>query len=135
MTTPRTVIVCVSVLLVPACSGDPGTTPSTTTSPGTQTFASALSGGRAWRLITASADGFVNLTLTSVGPPSIPIGLGLGVPGVGSTCALSVSLIAQSAAVPQISERVDQGDYCAEVFDLRGPNASLANFSVTIEHP
>lgn len=135
MTTLRGVVVFVSVLLVPACSGDSGTTPSTTTSPGTETFASALSGGRAWRLITASADGFVNLTLTSVGPPSIPIGLGLGVPGVGSTCALSVSLIAESAAVPQISERVDEGDYCAEVFDLRGPNASVVNFSVTIDHP
>lgn len=134
MMSPRAFVIFAVVLFAPACDGDSGTT-STATSPVTETFASALSGGRAWRSITASADGFVNLTLTSVGPPSMPVGLGLGVPGVGSTCALSVSLIAQSAAVPQISERVDRGDYCAEVFDLRGPNASLVNFSVTIERP
>lgn len=135
MTTLRAIVMCVIVLVASACGGDPGTTPSTTTSPITETFTSALSGGRAWRLIAASTDGFVNLTVTSVGPPSIPIGLGLGVPGVGSTCTLSISLIAQSAAVPHISERVDRGEYCAEVFDLRGPNASSVNFSVTIEYP
>ncbi len=118
-----------------ACGGDAATTtPSAAVSPTVETFMSSLSGGRAWRLVTVRTAGVISLTLTESGSPSTPVGLGLGVPG-GSSCLLSIAVVVEPSASPQIAERVDAGDYCAEVQDLRGPNASFMRFSLTIEYP
>jgi len=119
-----------------ACGSDAVTTaPSTVTSPAVETFSGVLSGGRAWRVITVKTAGVMSLTLTEGGSPSTPIGFGLGVPGGTSTCILSFALVSGGSTSPQITERVDVGDYCAEVHDLRGPNASPITFSLSIEHP
>ena len=123
------------VLVVSACSSDnSGVTTPSSTSPTTETFASRLYKGRAWRTFTASTSGRVNVTLTTVGPHSVPIGLGLGIPGNGSTCILSISLVTEGGTTPQISEHVDPGDYCAEVHDV-GNVVDFVSFSVAIEYP
>ncbi len=123
-------------LCAAACGGDSSSiaSPSTDTAPTTETFASTLYKGRAWRRFTVATAGMVNVTLTAVGPPSVPVGLGLGIPGAGSTCILSISVTTEGRSFPQISEHADPGDYCAEVHDV-GNVIDSVNFSITIEHP
>jgi hypothetical protein len=117
-----------------ACGTDPVTTPSRT-SPVEETFTSILHDrGRIAVNFTVPVAGVVHVTLRSVGPPSVPIGIGLGIPGAGSACILTVSLAAEEGATPQISEQVDQGDYCAEVHDI-GNIVDFVNFSLAVEHP
>lgn len=119
-----------------ACGSDAvTTTPSTVTSPAVETFSGVLSGGRAWRVITVKTAGVMSLTLTDSGSPSTPIGLGLGIPGSTGTCILSLALVSEGSTSPQITAPVDVGDYCAEVHDVRGPNATPVRFSLSIEHP
>jgi hypothetical protein len=130
----RTAIFLAVVLCAVACGTDPVTEPSPT-SPVEETFASILHDrGRIAVKFIAAVAGVVHVRLNAVGPPSVPIGLGLGIPGAGSTCVLSVSITAEGASTPQISEQVDQGEYCAEVRDV-GNISDYVNFSLTVEHP
>lgn len=130
----RAAILLAVVLGAVACGTDPVTEPSPT-SPVEETFTSILHDrGRIAVKFTAAVAGVVNVRLNAVGPPSVPVGLGLGIPGAGSSCILSVSIISEGAATPQISEQVDQGEYCAEVHDI-GSIVDSVNFSLSIEHP
>lgn len=130
----RSAIVLAVLLCAVACGTDPVTEPSPS-SPIEETFTSILhDGGRIAVRFSAPVAGVVNVRLNAVGPPSVPIGLGLGIPGAGSACILSVSITTEGAATPQISEQVDQGEYCAEVHDI-GNITDYVNFSLTVGHP
>jgi hypothetical protein len=132
---PRHLLVAIAVLLcATACGGDNqgSTTPSTAASRTTETLASNLP-GRVSRKFTVATAGVVYVTLTSVGPPSVPIGVGLGIPS-GSACILSVAIVTEATGAPQVSASVDPGSYCAQVYNVGDVGKSL-DFSVTIDHP
>jgi hypothetical protein len=128
----------VALAIVAGCGGDTTSTtaPSTTTSPTTETFSSTLAiRGASSRSFVVSTAGTVKVTLTSVGPPSLPIGLGLGIPGGGVPCTLSTALTTQAGGSPQISQPVDPGTYCVTVYDVGNLTTADLLFSLTIEHP
>jgi len=76
------------------------------------------------------------ITLTSVGPPSVAIGLGLGVPS-GLNCVLSLgtgsALTTEPGTSPQISGTTLAGTFCVEVFDVGNLTAPAA-YSITVNH-
>ena len=120
-----------------ACGGSSQSTtsPSTTTnSPTSETFSSVLGvRGVTSHTFVAKVAGTISITLTAVGPPSVPIGLGIGVTG-GAPCLLNTKLTTVAGGSPQISVTADPGRYCVEVYDV-GNLVDPISFSLTIQHP
>src|SRR5205085_2308082 len=79
--------------LTTACGSDNSTTAPSAPAPtaGTDTFTGQMApGGVAMHLFTASANGTVNVTLTTTDPASTLVGLGIGIPGSNAgTCDLT----------------------------------------------
>ncbi len=133
-------LVCALAFAAAACSGN-STTPTTPTTPapapGTETFTGQLApGGVAIHQFTASATGTVSVTLTATDPPSMLVGLGIGVPGGNlGTCDMTKSVQARPGAAAQLTATVEAGVYCAGAFDVGGlgPNGVLVTYSVA--HP
>jgi hypothetical protein len=109
---------------------------SSTATAATTTFASFLSfGGSSSHTFTVSQSGTIGLTLTNV-TPSVPIGIGLGIPGASTTtCSLTSSLTATAGSTPQITIPVDAGTYCVEAYDAGAVVGKGVSFSMTIVHP
>jgi hypothetical protein len=108
-----------------------------TTSPSTvsESYTGALDpGGFFSRTIVVAKAGTVKLTLTSLGPPSQVIGLGLGTPGNGLSCNLTVTTKAIGTAASQLASAVNPGRYCVGVYDMGGLTDSLS-FTLVIQHP
>ena len=105
-------------------------------SAGTATFANTLTpAGRSSRTFVASAQGTVSLTLESFSDPDVELGLGLGLlASDGSGCRLAQIVHARPGSSPQLTARVDAGDYCAMVFDL-GTLARTGSFTMRIAYP
>ena len=78
--------------------------------------------------------GTITATLTSVGPPALTVGLGLGITGAGPPCSLATTINASLGSSTQVVGSVDPGRYCVQVFDLGTVTDPLA-FVVTIQHP
>jgi hypothetical protein len=101
----------------------------------TETVSSVLSDrGFTSHAFASSEGGTIRVTLTSVGPPAVPIGLGIGIFGSQVPCPLSTSVTTGPGSQPQVSANVDRGGYCVQVFDtgtLTGP----VPFSLTITRP
>jgi hypothetical protein len=101
----------------------------------TEIFSSVLSDrGFTSHAFASPEGGTIRVTLTSVGPPAVPIGLGIGIFGGPVPCALSTSVTTGPGSQPQVSANVDRGVYCVQVFDtgtLTGP----VPFSLTITRP
>ena len=74
------------------------------------------------------------MTLTSVGPPSTPIGLGVGIRGVAVPCILNTALTTAGGAAPQLGVSVDRGTYCVQVYHI-GTLTAPTGFSLTITRP
>src|SRR5262247_1120485 len=78
-------IVVMSTLAAAGCGSDNNSTTPSSTAPtaGTTTFTATLApGGTAMSQFTASTTGTVSVTLSTTSPPSTPLGLGIGIPGV-----------------------------------------------------
>jgi hypothetical protein len=106
----------------------------------TETFNGTLAvQGRALYTLTVAQTGKVDVTLTSIGPPStLAVGLGIGTPG-GTTSALTCSLLSSISSTvagssPQMSVTETAGKYCVEISDIGNLTASVP-FSITIVHP
>ena len=81
---------------------------------------------------TLEAPGTVAVTLTSVEPASLVVGLGFGtLSGRGCTPETEVQAQVGNAA-PQLTVRAEAGQRCVEVFDVGGVPASGAEFTVSI---
>jgi hypothetical protein len=104
--------------------------------PGTEIFQSTITpGGASSRTFEASSAGIVQLTFAGLTPNTGEMGFGLGLLAVdGSGCKLAHIVRAVPSASPQISLRVDAGDYCVRLFDVGNLTGHQA-FSVKIEHP
>jgi hypothetical protein len=123
-------------LSVAGCSDNSTTTtPSATTSPVTDTFASLLAvGGATTRSFTVSTAGTVKVTLSTLGNGTVRAGLSIGLPATGAPCSPSVSVVTGPSTTPQLQAAVTAGTYCAQVFDTGSLREDTA-FSITIEHP
>jgi hypothetical protein len=125
----------VAVLLACAgCSSSTATSPTTTSAPVTETFASLLAaGGASSRTFTLTFRGPVSATLTSVDPP-VAVGVGIGIAGGTPSCSLTKSAVLAPGSTLMLSDMADPGSYCAEIYDP-GTVTNHVSFSMTIQHP
>jgi len=86
------------------------------------------------RTFVVGKPGTVKLTLTTLALPSEQIGLGLGTPGVGLSCDLTVTVKATGTAAAQLASQVNAGRYCFAVYDL-GTLSDSVSFTMIVEHP
>ena len=133
----------VAALLGSGCSGNNTTAPATTTtttttSPATEIFTSIVSPqGTATHSFSAATAGTISVTLTTAGPPpTIVMGLGLGVPNPATSgCSLTTSVNTAAGSTPQITRAADAGMYCIAILDLGHAPPTGVSFSITIVHP
>ena len=135
---PRILLLTALLLAAIGCNdASTATSPTTTTSPVTETYSSQFfPGGSAARSFTAASRGTVSITLTSIGPPAdLVVGLAVGIPqSSGSGCYITQSVNTGAASSPQLTVPVDAGSYCVRVYDL-GTMKSVTAFTVTIVRP
>jgi hypothetical protein len=127
----------VAVALAGCKDASTATSPTTTTSPVTETFSGQIiAGGSAARSFTSASSGTVTLTLSQIGPPAdLVVGFGIGIPqSNGSGCYLTQSVNTGASATPQLTVPVDAGVYCLRLYDL-GTMKSPTSFTVTIVRP
>jgi len=134
MTMPRyrhPVLLCAVAVFAAACGTDTPTTPSTATSPATETWTGIVGpGGTASRSFETTLAGTVTVTLTA---SDAALGLGIGVPrSVNAGCRLTVSQV--DVAGLALSIPANAGSYCVQIFD-DGAVVKQASFSVQIVHP
>ena len=126
-------------LTAASCGNDnTSTTPSTPApAPGTDTFTGTLApGGTVMHTFTASAVGPVNVTLTTTSPPSILLGLGIGIPGANiGGCDLTKTVRALPGGAPQLTVNVEAGDYCAGAFDVGAVGSNGVLVTISVAHP
>jgi len=126
-------------LVAGACGSDDSTTAPSAPVPaaGTDTFTGQMApGGTAMHQFTASANGTVNLTLTSTDPAGALVGLGIGIPGNNiGTCDLTKTVQARPGAAAQLSAAVEAGEYCAGTFDVGGLSTRGVLVTYTVAHP
>ena len=116
-------------------------TPETTTQPSvpviTDTFSGTVAiGGSSAHNFTVTQPGKVEVTLTTAGPPpTIFMGLGVGVP-IPSACTLlsGASANVQAGPAAQLSGTVSAGAFCLQVYDV-GNQAAPITYTVTVSHP
>jgi hypothetical protein len=88
--------------------------------------------GGASHAFADSAPGSVAVTLSSISPTTT-VGLGLGIPGAGSTdCSFTKAIVATPGS--QIMSPVDAGQYCVKIYSLGAPSGPVS-FTVNIIHP
>ena len=129
---------CLIVILLVAgvaggCSEPSPTGPNTITPSVSGVFAGTVypEGHTPWPF-TLEAPSTVALTLTSIDPPSLVVGLGFGTLS-GRGCDAQTEVEAQvGTAAPQLTVRADAGERCVEVFDMGGVPPSGASFTVSI---
>lgn len=126
-------------IVAAACGSDDSATAPSTPLPaaGTDTFTGQMApGGTAMHQFTASANGTVNLTLTSTDPAGALVGLGIGIPGTNvGTCDLTKTAQARPGAAAQLSAAVEAGEYCAGTFDVGGLSTRGVLVTYTVAHP
>jgi hypothetical protein len=125
------------VAMSAACFLPPGSSSSTmapTTAATSETFAGTLAvQGSSTYVFTVSQAGAVSITLSSVGPPSVAVRLGIGTTN-GTICTVFSAIpSALPSSTPQITITENPGTFCVDVADvgnLTGPTP----FSVIIAH-
>jgi hypothetical protein len=132
-------IVVMSTLAAAGCGSDDTTTTPSSTAPtaGTTTFTATLApGGTAMSQFTASTTGTVSVTLSTTNPPSTPLGLGIGVPGVNiGGCDLTKTVQAVPGATAQLTATVEGGSYCAGAFDIGAVGRNGVLVTISVAHP
>jgi hypothetical protein len=126
-------------LVAGACgNNDTAAAPSTPVpTAGTDTFIGQMApAGTAMHQFTASANGTVNLTLTTTDPAGTLVGLGIGIPGNNiGVCDLTKTVQARPGTAAQLSATVEAGDYCAGTFDVGGLSSRGVLVTYTVAHP
>lgn len=112
------------------------TATTSSTSRTADTFTSTVAvRGASTHVFTVASPGTVNVTLTSVGPPTVPLGFGLGITGGPNACTLTATQVSAGGVAPQISQPVDPGTYCVQVYDVGNLVTPSVSFSMTIDFP
>lgn len=132
-------IVASLVVAAAGCSNDNSTTtPSAPApAPGTETFTATMAPrGTAIHEFTASGTGAVSVTLSATNPPSMVVGLGIGIPGANiGGCDLTKTTPALAGATAQLTATVEAGVYCAGAFDLGTVPPSGVVVTISVAHP
>jgi hypothetical protein len=125
-----------SGLITLACNPfDNSSSPSTSTTPTTDTFNGALApNGSLVFTFTVTTAGSVGVTLTTVSPPTAsPLGLGIG-PSSNGSCSITNSTSgAVAGGNAQLSANENPGTYCVRVSDA-GSLAVTSAVTVTVNH-
>jgi hypothetical protein len=135
------------IALMPGCNdGQTPTSPSQTTTTTTTVAEPTISeeftgtieaGGARFYSFSVESNGTVNVTLTAMTgagvPPSIWMGLGLGVPS-GEDCTATTTINGPSGTTPQITGTYAPSVYCVRIHDI-GNLFAAAQFAITIAHP
>lgn len=138
---------CCLAFTVAACSGDTPTSPTTTDTTTTATAASPayfedFSGAvgvssSAFYSFTVTQYGTVNVTLASMGgtyvPPTVTMGLGIGVPEAEG-CPATTTINTAPGAGPHLSGTYQPGVYCVRINDV-GNLYAAGTFVVSIAYP
>jgi hypothetical protein len=96
--------------------------------------ASIVPGSGASRDFTLTSSGTVAVRLTSTTPANVVVGLGIGIPRINGSCALSAGVEAAAGSTAQVAMSAEAATYCAKVYDpgtLTGPTA----FTIVISRP
>jgi len=123
-----------SVVAVAGCGSDT-TEPTATTY--VEQFSSRLQEkGRAWRSLTITTAGNVQMQLVALTQTEAIMNLGIGtINGTQCVLAASVDTIANGTTVlPQLTRTVPVGTYCVQLQDI-GNLTQLVDFTVRIERP
>lgn len=125
------------LMFAPAVSGCSSTT-SPTVLRRTETFSGTVAmNGFAFHTFNVSNAGLVEVTLTAAGPPpTVAMGIGIGVP-TGSTCASlrnGSTAITPAGTTPQLTGQTTPGPLCVEVYDV-GNQTDTILYAVTVVHP
>jgi uncharacterized lipoprotein YehR (DUF1307 family) len=127
------VAACISL----AACGDSPTSPDTTVSTVSETFASRIQeGGSASKSFVVSTAGTVKIQLTWVSQADVVVRLGLGTLD-GTTCVISQTVDTAASVTtdtPQITKDLGAGTYCAKLSDI-GNLTTIVDFSITITKP
>jgi hypothetical protein len=138
MRTIPPVALVLALMTVSACdnSGSGTTTPTTPVTLTTETFTGSVDPmGSSSNPFTAAQAGEVDITLTAAGPPpTIFMGLWIGIPG--TTCAplSGGSVTTQASTTAQLVGTVAAGTYCVTVADV-GNQTATVSYTVTVAHP
>lgn len=94
-------------------------------------------GGAKFYSFSIAVYGTVNVTLVSIGGPSVPadviVSLGIGTPGGTSCNSTSPTNVAADSAA-QVTASEQPGLYCVNIADV-GNLPAAADFTITIDHP
>jgi hypothetical protein len=104
--------------------------------PGTATWTSVITpNGRATRTFVASTQGLASITLNSLSAGAVEAAIGIGVVATdGSGCKYAQIVRTLPGTAPQLTARLDAGDYCATIFDV-GNFTDTGTFTITIQYP
>ncbi len=124
--------VALAAVVVVGCEGPSPTGPNVIAPPSGGVFTGTVypDGHTSWPF-TLTSPGTVTLTLTSVDPPSLQVGLGFGTPS-GRGCTLTSEVTAGAGSSPQVATAAEPGEKCAQVSDVGGVPTSGASFTVNI---
>jgi len=122
-------------------SSDSSTTPTSPTIPLTsQTFTGtiAVGGASSNTNFVVAQNGEVDITITSMGPPSnIIMGIAIGIPSTTDTsCVAPVSATdphVQASTTPLVGS-LTAGTYCVRLYDL-GFMSAPVNYTISVAHP
>jgi hypothetical protein len=94
-------------------------------------------GGARFYSFSIAVYGTVNVTLVSIGGPSVPadviVSLGIGTPG-GTSCNSPSPTNVAAGSEAQVTASEQPGLYCVNIADV-GNLPAAAAFSITIAHP
>jgi hypothetical protein len=133
----RTTVLLTLAVSTSACGLPPGSTSPTTTATGTtETFSGSLAQQSSnLYTFTVSQAGLVSITLDSLSPATVEVGVGIGTPNGPTSCTLTSSNpTAMAGSTPQITVTENAGSYCVEIYDV-GNLKGTSTFSITIVHP
>jgi hypothetical protein len=128
----------VAAAVTPACNKS---TPTAATTPAatrtTDTFSGSVTpGGRDVHTFPVTAEGAIDVTLTSVAPASAAVmGISLGMAGDNGCAALAgASTLTAAGTAAQLSGIVTAGTMCVDVHDP-GTLTATVSYTVTVLHP
>lgn len=143
----RRALCCCLAFTVAACSGDTPTSPTTTDTTTTATAASPAYfedfcgtvgvSSSAFYSFSVTQYGTVNVTLASMGgtyvPPTVTMGLGIGVPEAEG-CPATTTINTAPGAGPHLSGTYQPGVYCVRINDV-GNLYAAGTFVISIAYP
>ena len=125
---------CCLAMLAADCEDGAITSPSETPVD-VNSFSSVINpGSTASREFTLTSSGTVAVTLTTTLPSGVALGLGIGIPRLNGSCALSAGVHAIAGSVAQIAMTVEAATYCAKVYDP-GTVTEPTTFTIVISRP